>query len=782
MNSFPYDGKSSFDPVLVEDVAKAHLKVEDLLLGMVRVDPHVKLIARFDGDLDGHLGQSGLGSGSIRYWDGRFTGSKGVLVEQSGSNLVTNPSAEVDLAGWSAHDPSLELLRDGAVAYTDNGTVGAASFKLQGTGDAGPGYIKSSATVNVNSKYSASVYIQSSDPVKAKLEMAFTGGTPVTYTSGEVAVPSSGWMRVKLEDKDSTDNTACELRIYLVQDPPVLAGGSRFSKLVPSGTALVTDAGMPLAAGDVVMCAVTAAPAGPEKYSWHMVTTGGTGVSDAALRLDGSSAAPTFVDQSRLSKWGPNATVPATDNGTIFNAGHFLFCQLEGEEYAWHLVTASGSAVSTSLRLDDAPGAPRFASGSQISRFLETGSALENDNGMVISAGDFVFCHVLANPAAGAYGWHLVTSGATGVANPALRLDDSFNAPDFAKGSRLSRMAPGATAPVTDNGMVISAGDFVFCLPTANPAAGAYGWHMATTGGTGVTSPALRLDQTSSRQLSADAVQLEQSALASTYIDGFQGAGYAGFLGTASTREAAGLSYAASGALGAASGTVGFWIFPLWGATDGQEHVLFDAAESSGRNRIRFSKDAENRLVLSVYDDDAGLRQLVSNAPVNFPAEQWLHLGFTYGGGNLKMFQAGQEVAANPTGPGSGQVNPVPPTLYLGSDFLGTVTGGALFDDLVVKDAEAGPGEMAALGSGNSPCRGLALALGGFTMGVGNATTDVSAGVQSAVAHGLGVTPSFLQITERSNGLVYLSAPADATSFYVKGSAPSLAFDWRAYA
>ena len=56
-------------------------------------------------------------------------------------------------------------------------------------------------------------------------------------------------------------------------------------------------------------------------------------------------------------------------------------------------------------------------------------------------------------------------------------------------------------------------------------------------------------------------------------------------------------------------------------------------------------------------------------------------------------------------------------------------------------------------------------------------TTSASAGTQTSHPHYLGRTPSFVFITPKSNGTIYVSATADKTNIYVKGSDPSLDFD-----
>ncbi|MBM3464384.1 MAG: hypothetical protein FJX76_20000, partial [Armatimonadetes bacterium] len=78
------------------------------------------------------------------------------------------------------------------------------------------------------------------------------------------------------------------MRLFVAPQAPTLPSPSQLSTLSPTATAFVTDGAMTIDAGDMVMCASTANPNAPA-YSFHMVTTGATGVSSSSLRLDNSS-------------------------------------------------------------------------------------------------------------------------------------------------------------------------------------------------------------------------------------------------------------------------------------------------------------------------------------------------------------------------------------------------------------------------------------------------------------------------------------------------------------
>ncbi|MGI5845469.1 MAG: LamG-like jellyroll fold domain-containing protein [Candidatus Xenobium sp.] len=778
--SFPYQGKTRFnspEPSL-QELAEAQNRVENLLLGMVTPDHSVSLIARFDGDLSGHPGRQGQGSDALRFGPGPFRDSMSVQLEGSSENLLSNPSMESDLVGWYAADPSLEISRDPSVACREGGIFSDASLRLQGTGKPGAGQVQTSAAVNPGTNYSASVYLHPEGEVQVRLELAFTGGgTPVSYSSSDLSVPPGTWTRLLLENKNSGDNTACEFRLHLLGEAPTFTPGSRLSRMAPTASAPVDDTSMALSAGDLVLCAVTTESEGQGDYAWQVVTTGGNGVSDPNLRLNHANEPPLFANQSRLSRWNPAAALPGDDNTTTLDVGDMVFCCLEGGEYSMHIVTSAGTAASTTLRLDDGPATPVFIPGSLLSRYIPSATALEDDQAMTLVAGDLVLCHCLEEPFGEGYGWHMVTTGGTGVADPALRLDDAQGPPNLAGGSRVSKFTPGGSELATGNALVLEAGNFVFCSLDAG-----YGWHMVTTGATGASSPDLRLDQAFFQNLHADCAQLEPASSASSYLDEVQGPGHFGQLGFPTHREGSLLFFETGGILQGSEGTVAFWMRPGWAGNDSVEHVLFDAAESSGRNRLRFSKSRENRLVLSLYDDDAQLLQLVSDSPVSFPAETWVHLAFIYSSGTLGLYLDGQKVTASKLGSGLGGMMPTPERFYLGTDFQGHLTGRVAFAGLVVKRHPAPDSELAAMARLDSPYQGLALAQGAFTMGAGRSSTAPTPGVQSTILHGLGKPPTFVQISERGEGLVYLSDDADDFHFYVKGTASSVSFDWRAWA
>ena len=107
------------------------------------------------------------------------------------------------------------------------------------------------------------------------------------------------------------------------------------------------------------------------------------------------------------------------------------------------------------------------------------------------------------------------------------------------------------------------------------------------------------------------------------------------------------------------------------------------------------------------------------------------------------------------------------------------------FSQFYLLTTQSGQGSI---GSAKSLVMDMALPQGGVNNdnlfgAQGTGTTDATVGTTVAISHNLGVVPltSDIQITETSNGTVYLDTanPPTATTFNVLGSAASLTFAWK---
>lgn len=275
---------------------------------------------------------------------------------------------------------------------------------------------------------------------------------------------------------------------------PTLAA-SRLSKLTPTATAAVTDSSMSLAVGDLVYANTSS------YYSWHMVTTGATGVSSSSLRLDSSASAPTFSTGSRLSQFTPSGTGSYTINGTANSPSSGLavgdivyYLNTSTSSGAWGVVTTALTA--TALQVSGAS----LASGTyQISKlavtsgqFVVASSASITPSTVGSAGGDYTA------PAAGdivfatSLGWGVVTDAT--LTSGTFAINGRVVASGTYVISKLTGYAP-TSAAITDGSMTITAGDLAISSSVMDPPSGNYGWHIVTTGATGVAGTALRLDQ-----------------------------------------------------------------------------------------------------------------------------------------------------------------------------------------------------------------------------------------------------------------------------------------------
>ncbi len=214
----------------------------------------------------------------------------------------------------------------------------------------------------------------------------------------------------------------------------------------PTATGLAGSA-TALTVGDLVVANMTANPTS-DRYGWHIVTAG-TAVNDAALRLDNAAAAPTLVASSRVSSLTPTDTsavngtsqvVGTAGGGINFTIGDLVFAKVTANadnlnSYAWHTVTVAENittnAAPTTLRLDSAAAAPTFAASSMVSKIDAPLNGAASDPLTAFSMGDIVMAKTTANAANNdAYNFHLVTNGATGANNAALRFDNAASTLD----------------------------------------------------------------------------------------------------------------------------------------------------------------------------------------------------------------------------------------------------------------------------------------------------------------------------------------------------------------
>jgi hypothetical protein len=284
-------------------------------------------------------------------------------------------------------------------------------------------------------------------------------------------------------------------------------------------------------------------------------------------------------------------------------------------------------------------------------------------------------------------------------------------------------------------------------------------------------------------------LQVEQGSLVSGYCDGSQGTGFA-WTGSAnasdSIRSNTIIQYPVSSGsaqwLNSDRGTIGFWIKPGWDNGDSLLRYLFDTSVTATGKQVSIYKDSNNKLNFKITEPGAQFAAVQTNsAPDWEPSGGWKLITCTYNFDTsantwtLHIHIDGQPVSS--TASGSAATSNLPGSyMYLGASGSQEHYADGVFDDFFTYNRVLSDVEISRIY--DSP---IQMSEGILRATIGADTTDAVIGTEKAVAHSLGEIPSFIEITEKGAGIVYLSNPATNQYFYVKSTASSIDFDWRAW-
>lgn len=199
---------------------------------------------------------------------------------------------------------------------------------------------------------------------------------------------------------------------------------------------------------------------------------------------------PTFATSTRFAKW-PNTTFGFfMFNGTsqVYPMGGTYTTPALGDIVMFqHETFPAELGVITNATLTSGTfGVNNFAlmGGQQLVKLATAATTTAVNVATGLRKGDIVVANTSTYPTSDRYAWHIVTSAdEVAVNHTDFRLDGSIQAPTYVSSSRLSAIAPTATA--TDNGatgggvLAVSVGDLVF----AKLVGGSYGWHITTGAG-----------------------------------------------------------------------------------------------------------------------------------------------------------------------------------------------------------------------------------------------------------------------------------------------------------
>ncbi|MCE1248226.1 MAG: LamG domain-containing protein, partial [Firmicutes bacterium] len=198
--------------------------------------------------------------------------------------------------------------------------------------------------------------------------------------------------------------------------------------------------------------------------------------------------------------------------------------------------------------------------------------------------------------------------------------------------------------------------------------------------------------------------------------------------------------------------------------------------------QITIFKDTDNKLNFKILEPGGQYIQVrTDNTPDWEPAGGWklivcvYHYNTSTNIWTLKIFIDGLQQTITSTG--SASTSNLPGSLmYIGASSIQTNFSNSIFDDFFIYDVELTDVEISQIFDSN-----IQMSEGILRATTGHSTTASTIGDETTVAHSLGEIPSFIEITEKGPGIVYLSGDSTNQYFYVKSTGSSINFNWRAW-
>ncbi len=140
--------------------------------------------SNFTGDANGHMGQVATTAGGVIYRPAKF--GKGIQIAEATTNLIANPSLEVDTTGWGSFHATI-------ARSTDRSYYGGASLGFWGDTDGNASaWIAFSGTAGRTYTATAWVYNTRANAIKIGIYNTADGHTRSAYHGG------TGWERLSV--------------------------------------------------------------------------------------------------------------------------------------------------------------------------------------------------------------------------------------------------------------------------------------------------------------------------------------------------------------------------------------------------------------------------------------------------------------------------------------------------------------------------------------------------------------------------------------------------------
>ena len=162
------------------------LQLKDVLL-LAHFDGRAPYETNYSGETNGHMGQVGTVNGGLIFRPGKFY--KAAQIADATTNLITNPSFETGITGWTGYS-------SGTVAHSGVRSLYGVNCLLVTIASNGQGVQASKTGLSASTAYTLSVYVYST--TARSISLHATDDSDKDHGTTTVAVTASTWTRLSL--------------------------------------------------------------------------------------------------------------------------------------------------------------------------------------------------------------------------------------------------------------------------------------------------------------------------------------------------------------------------------------------------------------------------------------------------------------------------------------------------------------------------------------------------------------------------------------------------------